>query len=539
MQFSISLSDLERLTGAAGITAQSGEALDARLKKIFAFLPEDTDFSFDSAGILHVEVPEPGSDNKRSAERHAEKAARLAKNGDFSKAKQSFLKALELDPTLTTARRDLAMLYSEIGEHEAAKDHLIDVLRVTPGDAWAYVILANHYSKAEDNPKMAATLLERAVEIAPTDPYVHNSLAAAFLEQGRKEEALQHFALALKSNPRFANAYYGRAMVYVQQKDFPNAELTLEELFKNADLQDSRAAGMLREARSVFLKTENIIANDRQTESQQAVDLLRRQTEEVSGYPVTDTAADLPQHIGGKIRMAWKHNLDHHQLILRGGDYPEILKHHLIAHELYHIILESAARQRHENRWFTAGDRHRFVARETLSKPLDSLTQKGFGPSQLQQLFTQLFDGITNLLYNCAIDMRIERKIRENHPELKQAQFCGIAQLCHEARNGTLAPRVRETFPAAVLRYNDALNVAYALFVDDLFHGATANAEAFQGLPAFVQGRKLYQMWQSMDRELPDGDEWKMVDGFAEELGLTDWYAWHYDNVSDSGASDT
>ena len=164
MRFSISVSDLEHLTSASGISSKSGEELDARLREIFYFLPPDTDYSLDDSGVLHVEVPEPEHDKKKSAERHAEKAARAAKNGDYSKARKLFTKALDLDPTLTTARRDLAMLCSEIGDHEAAKDNLIDVLRVTPEDAWSYVILANHYSKAENNPKMAVTLLKPAID---------------------------------------------------------------------------------------------------------------------------------------------------------------------------------------------------------------------------------------------------------------------------------------------------------------------------------------------------------------------------------------
>ncbi len=407
MRFFISVSDLEHLTGASGISASSGDGLDSRLREIFYFLPDDTEFSVDESGVVQVEVPEPGDDNKKTAARHAEKVSRAAGNGDYSKAKKLFLKALDLDPTLTAARRDLAMLCSEIGDHEAAKDNLIDVLRVTPDDAWSYVILANHYSKAENNPKMAATLLERAVEIAPDDPYVHNSLAAAHLEQDREEEALRHFDLALSANPRFANAHYGQAMVYVRQQDFPRAEAAFEALFHQSTHDDARAAAMLQEARSTFIKIENIIANNRQEESLRAVTDLRRKTEELSGYPVKETPGQLPQHIGARIRMAWKHGLDHHQLILRSGDFPEILKHHLQAHELYHVILESAARRRGANKWFTASNHERTAAREVLAGPLATLGRKGFDSDALDQLFTQVFDGITNLLYNCPIDMRI------------------------------------------------------------------------------------------------------------------------------------
>lgn len=285
MQFSIALSDLEHLTGLSGLTDQSGAALDARLREAFAFLPEDSEFSVDDQGVLHVNAPSAPEDAKSTAERHAQKAARSASKGDYAKARKLFNQALSLDPALTHARRDLAMLCSEIGDHEAAKDHLIDVLRTTPDDAWAYVILANHYARVEDNAEMANTLLRRAVEIAPEDPYAHN----------------------------------------------------------------------------------------------------------------------------------------------------------------------------------------------------------------------------------CPIDMRIERTIRAEYPTLKQAQFCGVAQMAHEAQQASFSEKVRTAFPAPMLRLNDALNTAFALFVDDLFERATAFSEAYRPLPDYREGQKLYQLWQELDANTPVGEEWRMI----------------------------
>lgn len=131
--------------------------------------------------------------------------------------------------------------------------------------------------------------------------------------------------------------------------------------------------------------------------------------------------------------------------------------------------------------------------------------------------------------HNCPIDMRIERTIRAEYPTLKQAQFCGVAQMAHEAQQASFSEKVRTAFPAPMLRLNDALNTAFALFVDDLFERATAFSEAYRPLPAYREGQKLYQLWQELDADTPVGEEWRMVDAFAERLGLTNWFAWRAD----------
>lgn len=47
-------------------------------------------------------------------------------------------------------------------------------------------------------------------------------------------------------------------------------------------------------------------------------------------------------------------------------------------------------------------------------------------------------------------------------------------------------------------RLNDALNTAFALFVNDLFQRATAFSEAYRPLTAYREGQKIYQLWQKL-----------------------------------------
>ena len=87
-----------------------------------------------------------------------------------------------------------------------------------------------------------------------------------------------------------------------------------------------------------------------------------------------------------------------------------------------------------------------------------------------------------------------------------------------EALQSQLNPKILEVTPKLILRAGMALNGAYALFLDDLFKGATAYAAAYQRSESFSVSQKLYGHWQSRSQVLGPGDEYALVDEFAARL---------------------
>lgn len=85
------------------------------------------------------------------AERLAERAGKRAAEGHYEKAVGILKRALELQPSLHRARRDLAMAYVKLGDVDNATNHLIEVLRLNPRDAWSWVVLANLYIREKSD----------------------------------------------------------------------------------------------------------------------------------------------------------------------------------------------------------------------------------------------------------------------------------------------------------------------------------------------------------------------------------------------------
>jgi tetratricopeptide (TPR) repeat protein len=141
----ISLEDLLQFSGQPVPNPPPDEtAILAIAREQFAFLPQPVDVSCEGSTVV-VSFAEESPSAQAEAKRLAERAAKRAAEGNYDKAIGIFKRVLELQPSLTSARRDLAMVYAEKGQTEQAKDHLIDVLRSEPSDAWALVVLANLY----------------------------------------------------------------------------------------------------------------------------------------------------------------------------------------------------------------------------------------------------------------------------------------------------------------------------------------------------------------------------------------------------------
>ena len=350
------------------------------------------------------------------------------------------------------------------------------------------------------------------------------------MEQGKHEEALKSYEEAISSDSSFANAHYGRAMVLIRMERFKDAAGALRTMFSSGKLQDSRTKIVFEKARSAFIHVQNIISNNRLPETDALVDRLSAEGETRSGYSVEIEEGPLDALIAARIKMAWKHDADHHTLTLRAGDFPKLLKNYHTVHELMHLFMESDARDLGTNRWFMTTPESRTNSTMALKADLRRLEKQGYRGDEVAGMVNQLISGANLFLFNCPIDMLIEQRIRKEYPELREAQFCGLASIAHNARKVTMDPKIRGFVPPSLQRINDILNAVFALFVDELFEGATSYADAYRKFPTFGDAEKLYALWKEKSAELTPGAEYDLVDSFGEFLGIRDWYDWKKDS---------
>jgi hypothetical protein len=98
-----------------------------------------------------------------------------------------------------------------------------------------------------------------------------------------------------------------------------------------------------------------------------------------------------------------------------------------------------------------------------------------------------------------------------------------------EAAQTNTNPEIRKVTPRKIIQANAALNGAYSLFLDQLFQGASAFADVYRPFETFGLSQRLFNHWLQNSANLAPGDEYKLVDDFAEMIGLRAWYEWKVD----------
>ena len=524
----IAISDLFEFEGQP-VPAQRphNTVIEAMARQQFEFLRQPVQIEI-GENTVTMSFSEESSKAQDEAARLAERAAKRAAEGNYDKAISLWKRVLELNPSLHKARRDLAMSCMETGDTEGAKNHLIEVLRLNPGDAWGWVVLGNLYAKNEKDWPTAEKFLRRAVEIAPNDPWALNGIATITAQRGQTDEAVKLFEQAIAANPAFPNPYYGLGVTFHRTGKPDLAARALDRLFSSARGQDARAKQVFDQARTLYATIQDDLMKQQHPEAFKAVENLRAELEQLSGYPVRMTEGEFKDKTSATIQMAWKHERDHHLITFRSS-LPEVLRTHQIAHELSHLQLEAEARKAGKNRFFVTTTATERSALQRLDGDIRKLQRKGFPADASQGLVTALIRGLAGFLFNCPLDMLIETRLRERVPALSAAQFMALRMGAQEALETTIEPKIVEVTPKMILRAGTALNGAYALFLDDLFHGATTYALAYQRGESFAVSQRLFQHWQTRCPQLGPGDEYALVDEFADMVGLKGWYEWKPD----------
>lgn len=405
-------------------TPPSPEELIPLVCQQFAFLPQPIEVEFNGWKVT-ISHPQESPEAKAEAERLGLKAAKRASQGEYAKAIGIWKRAIELEPSNRTLRRDLAMAYVQAGDTEEAKDHLIEALRLDPQDVGSLVVLGNLYKSAHNDLASAERFIARAVTLKPDDPWALNSLAAIHMEQGRMAESIDLFSKVISTRPEFANSYLGMGMALHKEGRLNEATRIIEDLFVKGQAQDSRSTAVFNEARKMYHGLMEELAEMSVDVAFKSIEAMKRDMHSLSGYPVRVQEGVTPGKTAAMLQVAWKHGRDYH-LVTQRGDYPRHMLIHLIAHEIGHLRLECLARKDNRNRIAISSPQDREKAIRSMAEDISRWQRQGYDESTITSVTLDLTSGILRQIMNTSTDMLIEKHLYEKHPELRPCQFLSL-----------------------------------------------------------------------------------------------------------------
>ena len=162
--------------------------------------------------------------------------------GDFVQSVSSFEHALALRPRYIEAENNLGLSWKELNHPEkaqAAFQMAIDWEGSTPQDAQPFLNLGTLFAD-QDNPGKAVPYLEKAAELSPDNPKIHEELADAYAAQANLAKAQEELERAVALAPATSALHFKLARIYRKEgmKDRAQAEFAICEKLSSAHSSD-------------------------------------------------------------------------------------------------------------------------------------------------------------------------------------------------------------------------------------------------------------------------------------------------------------
>jgi tetratricopeptide (TPR) repeat protein len=492
---------LKRLFALEGKTPPEG----APSPYLFAFLALRFDFLrvpllFDIDGdTLVMSYPADPERAVAKAAKLSERASKLAGGGDYKGAVPLWHRALEAQPSLHGARRDLANAYYKLGKLEEAKRLLLEVVWWDLDDHCALIALGTVHFR-QDDLEAAERFTRLALALEPEDAAALNIMALMCERKGRSEDAVALLRRATEIQPDLPQPHLNLAWILAEQRKFDESAAAIRRLFASGGRNTADSARILAMARQLFITSQQELARQNTSAVNEAVQALQAETERLTGYPIrVNDCVVSPAGNKSPVELARDHGRDHHRVQLRPA-YPKELQPYFLAGALMRIQHLAAARARGKRRLLLITPEHR----------------RRLGEDQAAAVL-----GIVSPLATAATDMLFDSQLSDKIPVLRPVQFAALYALNRQLQQ--LWPPAN---PSPLHAKATALAGLATLFLDHLSGGVTDFAAHYQHLDGFDLSRKLWDHWCAKSPGMQPGDEFDVVDGFAEILGLGGTYEW-------------
>ena len=163
------------------------------------------------------------------------------KKGDFNKAIESCLRALELSPNNFSVLNTLSFIYEMNGENDKAIEQCIKVLDINPNEHRAWNNLSYAYIQKMELSK-ALEAAEKAIEINPKYANPWNHKGFVLFKRSEREKGIELIMKSIELNPKYGRAWYNLALIYYESKQYDQALencekcLELESWYKEANI---------------------------------------------------------------------------------------------------------------------------------------------------------------------------------------------------------------------------------------------------------------------------------------------------------------
>ena len=486
------------------------EVLKEEIEKFFTVGPYKPAITI-VHGILDITIEGELIEQHNSRYR---KVLDLSDERRFEEAKEEIRQLIKEAPHISEYHRVLGQILSEEGEQDDAINSLIDALRWDPKNHWALIMTGNILARYQNDIDAALKYYESAVLLKPNDYASLTIIALNLIPNGRPEKAREYLDKAFEINPGYPNMYYAYAkLAEAEHNDKQAFEMAVVALFKNPrkDLLYKQSLESAMRAASAIIDVE--VGGD-------IVNGFAARLEEEFGKKIV-IEEDAALKSAAKIEFAENHDREFH-LVKYNPQYPAV--HHLIMHELAHLLFAAQARVAGKNKLFVSYDNNKQKFLLALDRESKKLSKKGYDDAVIKQYYTALFEGLNGQIFNTPIDLFIEDYLFVNYPDLMPYQFVSLLGLIREGIQATTDEKILTIAPPGILSKSKTFNLVTALHFKKRF-GVDLIEEHIPTKSEKEQAEKFYREYEEGRMMHTPGDEYELLQSFATQLYLQNYFA--------------
>lgn len=295
----------------------------------------------------------------------------------------------------------------------------------------------------------------------------------------------------------------------------------IKTIYRNVEtvmnVEEAKNVQVYQQEWNLFLEINKNIAKKSSDKLMAYILDYKKEAEEKTGFPIQILEDNSLENISVTVQMAWRHKRKEHLIKYRKNS-PAVIPH-LIAYGIEHILLEDAARKKGCNRHLFMSAKLRENGIPSISDHIHKLQKQGY-------VVDEIINNLLGQLYRCPINMVVEYNIFQKYAKLRTSQIVSLDQFYKEALYVFTSSKKRKLMPPHIYRAEITLDCASALFLDYLLNNKSDYAAPYKKSKVFQVGMKLFNIWKKKIDSFMPGDQYEMVDEYAQLLKLQDWYEW-------------
>lgn len=432
----------------------------------------------------------------------------LCEKRQFKEAHSRLEQFLKKHSRHSEGYRILAQMEMEAGNIDKAIDIDIEALRCNPKNIWALILMGNLYSKYKDNYEIGRTYYDSVLKYSPDNFIAINNVAALMMENEDYESAIPLFEKSLEGDKKYANAYYGLAVCYYNQRENQKA---FDTALKGCLLADIRSENpqVMDELHKIMLASAHAVV---ESTNYMNVVLGIKDEIEMKYNQKIEIEEDDTLDLSAKLEYGPTHHRDYH-LIKYNPKKP--FMEHLAIHEMMHLQMNLEADKVNNNKVIISNNDNVIAFRTKYAAWIKKLVNR-FEHSKAMNLVEQIYRGYMLQVMNCPLDLFVEKRMYDKYPIVRAIQLLSLMEQETYNIKAIKGSENSKFVPLDIVQNSKVMNIVTSMHFEHLF-GLRFYQEYKPTRAQFDQAKDFYDEFLAYDDYKP-GEEYELVEYFMDSL---------------------